>query len=48
MDCITVENLCKKYRVPKKVEGRINRLANFFCPSYEMVNALQNVSFSIS
>jgi ABC-2 type transport system ATP-binding protein len=47
MDCITVENLCKKYRVPKKVEGRINRLANFFYPSYEMVNALQNVSFSI-
>ncbi|MBU7036028.1 MAG: ATP-binding cassette domain-containing protein, partial [Theionarchaea archaeon] len=48
MDCINVENLCKTYRVPTKVEGRVNRLVNFFCPSYEIVNALENVSFSIS
>lgn len=48
MKNIKVENLCRDYRVPRKAQGRVKRLVNFFFPSYDTVKAIQNVSFSVS
>lgn len=48
MDSIKVENLYRNFRVPKKIEGRINRLVNFFYPPHETVKALQNITFSVA
>lgn len=48
MEMIKVENLCKNYRIPKKVNGRFHVIRGFFKHEWEQKEALKNVSFSVS
>ena len=48
MKIIKVEDLSRYYRVPRKVEGRFQRFKNFFYPSYDVVEAVQALNFSVS
>ncbi|HWL08306.1 MAG TPA: ATP-binding cassette domain-containing protein [Planctomicrobium sp.] len=47
MSAIVVENLCKTYRVYKKQEGLWASFSGLFRRSYNIVNAVRDVSFRI-
>ena len=47
MSFIKVEALNKSFKVVKKENGLINSIRSFFNRKYEVINAINNVSFSI-
>lgn len=47
MDIINVKNLSKSYRVAKRNSGFLNAIKSFFKREYKVVNAVNNVTFTI-
>jgi ABC-2 type transport system ATP-binding protein len=48
MSQITVENLCKSFRVPRRKGGLMNSFRGVFKREYETIYALKGVSFSLN
>jgi ABC-2 type transport system ATP-binding protein len=48
MTQITVENLCKSFKVPRRQGGLYNSFKSVFHREYETIHALQGISFSLN
>ncbi len=44
---IEFKDICKEFKIPEKRKGKWSTFLNFFKRKYRIINALQNVSFSI-
>ena len=47
MNIIDVKNLCKSYKVTKRNSGFLNAIKSFFKREYKIVNAVNDVTFTI-
>ena len=47
MKIITVENISKQFKTPKKFPGFIGAIKSLFTREYTIKNAVQNISFDI-
>lgn len=48
MSIISVKNLCKNFKIPKKKDGFLGGLSSFFSKEYDLKKALNNISFEIN
>ena len=47
MKVIEVKNLTKEFKVKRQVKGFFNKLKNYFAPQYNIVKAVDDISFSV-